>query len=147
MKYLILPIFMILTGCDTFYGLRVTTEPSFNGNWACLTNNIDSIGLIAAEEPHNSSMLFISSTNNKFLFSVMPDYGGAMSLSFKQAHGAPRCEDSETSIGAMKKFIALMAEKCNYKVESYKADMQCNSYKISNPATEPQLIIENNLHP
>ncbi|MGR6502470.1 hypothetical protein [Shewanella sp. Koi 1] len=128
MKYILLFTLILISGCDTFYGLRLPVKPAYEGSWDCVYDNIASINLKA--ERRNENQLSISSNENgKYLFSVMPKYGNEMELYYMQMHAAPSCEETDASLKKMKEFLKLMEQHCGYKSLSYEASMECSSNK------------------
>lgn len=128
----------MLAGCEMSHGLRASAEPNFDGNWACVIDNINSSGLSAFVEEQESNTLSVSRSNDgKYLFSVTPNYGSTMELFFMEINRFPGCEDTALSLDTMNKFIGIMMSHCNYKAKLYRADMACISSKSLNPTAGP----------
>lgn len=106
------------------YGLRLPIEPEYKGDLACLSEAIVDIGLVS-DIKSRSQLVVSSSKDGKELFSIIPNSSGTMEFYLMEVHAPPECEDAEYSLTKMKDLILQLEKKCEYKVESYRIEMQC----------------------
>lgn len=124
MRNFLIVMSVLLAGCDSIQGITMPVHPHYDGDWTCVTEELEQDGYRTSLDTSNQLSVM---KGDQYLFSVYPNNYGDMKIYLYTMNTPLSCSVADRSYREMLRFLDVMENSCGYTAQSYSVSFECRS--------------------